>query len=234
MRNRYFCSLAFLLAFVSTVVDGGIAGLQSFFRENTKLAWNVATNIKPLEVDHACIDMNQFIYSGLRKANDPKAFLSYLFVSIDNAMKVMKPSTSLVLAFDGPAPFAKLQTQRSRRITNPERGLIVPGTDFMKSIEDMMICYVLQRMHRPEFSKISFYISGASAPGEGELKIVEWIHSHVMGKNESVAICGEDSDILVQSMLLSKIPKVRIVQVLIRYFIGYNDIASAVVNFCYF
>ena len=37
-----------------------------------------------------------------------------------------------------------------------------PGTDFMNAMDDVMICYVLQRTRRPLFSEISVYISGAA------------------------------------------------------------------------
>ena len=50
-----------------------------------------------------------------------------------------------------PAPFAKLQTQRNRRISSPENSLITPGTDFMNAMDDVVLCYVLQRARRPLF-----------------------------------------------------------------------------------
>ena len=34
------------------------------------------------------------------------------------------------------------------------------GTDFMNAMDDVMICYVLQRTRRPLFNNISVYISG--------------------------------------------------------------------------
>ena len=38
------------------------------------------------------------------------------------------------------------------------------GTDFMNAMDDVMICYVLQRTRRPLFNSISVYISGAILP----------------------------------------------------------------------
>jgi hypothetical protein len=52
------------------------------------------------------------------------------------------------------APFAKLQTQRNRRISSPENSLITPGTDFMNAMDDVILCYVLQRVKRPLFQVI--------------------------------------------------------------------------------
>ena len=63
---------------------------------------------------------------------------------LDKILRLVEPIKSLVLTFDGPAPFAKLQTQRNRRISNPENSLITPGTDFMNAMDDVITCYVLQ------------------------------------------------------------------------------------------
>jgi XRN 5'-3' exonuclease N-terminus len=46
---------------------------------------------------------------------------------LDCLLKMVEPTKSLVLTFDGPAPFAKLQTQRNRRISSPQNCLITPG-----------------------------------------------------------------------------------------------------------
>ena len=50
-----------------------------------------------------------------------------IFLEMDCLLKLVEPTKTLVLTFDGPAPFAKLQTQRSRRITSPQNCLITPG-----------------------------------------------------------------------------------------------------------
>ena len=39
--------------------------------------------------------------------------------------------------------------------------------------------------------------------GEGELKIIQWINEHMpKNNNETIAILGQDSDILLQSITL--------------------------------
>jgi len=152
--------------------------------------------------------------------------------------------------------FAKIavpcvQTQRNRRISSPENSLITPGTDFMNAMDDVVLCYVLQRVRRPLFQNLTVYISGARQPGEGELKIVDWLQTHIplseaapppappapalpaspaappgaavtghhrvarRHSNDSVVICGSDSDILLQALALSaRLPRIAVLQVL--------------------
>ncbi len=230
-----WCIPCFL--FLSVIYDGaegGIAGLTKFFRTKFSDCWiTVSPPLDPLEpapyqVDNLCIDMNQVLHTGLRLAlsGNTKHFMSKVFKDLDNILRVAQPTKALVLAFDGPAPFAKIQTQRSRRTNSPENSIITPGTTLMNKIESIMICYVLQRLRRKQFRDLSVFISGPSCPGEGELKIVEWINSHmvpppfVSGKNstegrgkkgssgwceESLIICGSDSDILLQALSLSHV-----------------------------
>ena len=227
-------------------MQGGIAGLTKFFRTKFSDCWVTVSpptdpsEAAPYQVDNLCIDMNQVLHTGLRLAlsGNTKHFMSKVFKDLDNILRLAQPSKSLVLAFDGPAPFAKIQTQRSRRSSSPENSIITPGTTFMNKMESIMVCYVMQRLRRKEFRNLSVFISGPSCPGEGELKIVEWINSHMLppqpgnlmtsnsdgaincdksGRNftsktrgsdwceESLVICGSDSDILLQSLALSHV-----------------------------
>lgn len=189
--------------------DAGTAGLTRHFREFHSAAWRSAASAKqrehaaPQTADHVCIDMNFILHSCYRLAEEPRHVIAKIFASIDDVLRCVSPSQSLVLAFDGPAPFAKLQTQRSRRKSAIKNCLLTPGTDFMNSMENLMLCYALQRI-RFKLRNISVYISGPSYPGEGELKILEWIYTTSPPKNESVMICGCDSDILLQTISLDQ------------------------------
>ena len=48
-------------------------------------------------------------------AKDPDHFILLVFARLDRLLRLLRPAKSLVLAMDGPAPLAKLLTQRSRR-----------------------------------------------------------------------------------------------------------------------
>ena len=222
----------------SPLYEAGIAGLTKYFRDFHRSAWHSASRQsasssfskngeciqdyiarckkgKPgigkrvaLEADHVCIDMNQILYSNVRNADNPKFVMTRLFTAIDHSLKLITPRKSLVLAFDGPAPFAKMQTQRSRRKDSSEGCLITPGTDFMKGMEPLLLCYAFQRMHRSYFQNVSVFISGPDSPGEGELKIMDWVLRNVpRNGNDSVVICGCDSDIILQSISIGTYQK---------------------------
>ena len=73
----------------------------------------------------------------------------------------------------------------------------------MNQMEDVMICYVLQRIQKTQFQNLTVFISGADTPGEGELKIVDWITTKLPHHDDRVVICGSDSDIILQSICMS-------------------------------
>jgi 5'-3' exonuclease len=48
--------------------------------------------------------------------------------------------------------------------------------------------------------------SGADVPGEGELKLLDWIHCRVpAGSDESVVIVGGDADLVLQGLAITKV-----------------------------
>ena len=220
VRDRRPAPALLVLLFVSLVEQtwGGVAGLTKFFRtESFKHTWTSLDSAHPsgvVKADHVCIDMNQILHSGSVKvaARNPAHFMALLFTSMDSLLRTVCPTKTLVLAFDGPAPFTKMQTQRSRRSNNPAHSLFTPGTDLMSAMENLMICYILQRVNRPAFKDLTVFISGAQVPGEGEIKIVEWIHNHMPNHNDSCIICGSDSDIILQTICLQHVPNVRVLQ----------------------
>ena len=196
----------------------GIAGLTKFFRQQFSGSWTkpIVTKTQldmdgkeapPIQVENLCVDMNQVLHSGLKLAvnGNMKTFASKIYTDLDNLLKIVEPTKALVLAFDGPAPFAKMQTQRNRRNSSPENSIITPGTDFMNGIDDIMVCYVVQRLRRDVFRNLTVFISGPSCPGEGEVKIVEWVNNHMHG-GDSLVISGSDSDILLQGLAIANRP----------------------------
>ena len=196
----------------------GIAGLTKFFRQQFSGSWTKPVVTKnqldlegkvspPMQVENLCVDMNQVLHSGLKLAvnGNIKTFASKIYTDLDNLLKIVEPTKALVLAFDGPAPFAKMQTQRNRRNSSPENSIITPGTDLMNGIDDIMVCYVVQRLRREVFQNLTVFISGPSCPGEGEVKIVEWVNNHMHG-SDSLVISGSDSDILLQGLAIANRP----------------------------
>eukprot|EP01041_Mallomonas_annulata_P010449 gene10449-21802_t len=192
--------------------DSGVAGLTKVFRSKYKQSWQNAEGLPCLDVDHVCVDMNQILHSSFRTSDSDGHVTAKIFTELNKLLKIVRPLKSVVLSFDGPAPFAKLLTQRKRRIAKPENSQITPGTLFMDRTESLMLCYAFQRAQRSDFRNVSFYISDASSPGEGELKIIDWIQTCVANQSDSIVICGSDSDIILQALTLRKYPRVAVLQ----------------------
>lgn len=121
---------------------------------------------------------------------------------IDRLVLAVRPRRMLVLAFDGVAPRAKMNQQRARRyLSVRERGAeasaqavvaatwgveapaehfdhnaITPGTEFMHHLSVELRAYIGARMAESgAWAKLSVVLSDASAPGEGEHKIVAMV-----------------------------------------------------------
>jgi hypothetical protein len=146
-----------------------------------------------IDVDHLCIDMNQLLHGCIRGTKSPDHVMAKIFQNLDMILRFSRPRQSLVLAFDGPAPFAKIITQRNRRKSNSLGCLVTPGTDLMNSMENMMLCYVLQRQSWPQLSNVTVFISDGKHPGEGELKIISWIKHYMPYTGDSMN-GGYDND----------------------------------------
>jgi 5'-3' exonuclease len=139
---RIHFALSFMLFIISNLqqVDGGISGLTKFFRSRYKKAWYSTDSVKgKVEVKHIAIEMNQLLHTNMRSSVDPKHFLAKIFLSLDKLLLQVTATESLIFVFDGPPPFTKMQTQRSRRKSSPENSLLTPGTNFMDTMEDVMV-----------------------------------------------------------------------------------------------
>ncbi len=185
----YFCSY------------GGIQNLRKHFLEKHYVAWKQLKTMAP-PLDHVCIDLNQLLHSAYR-TNDGDAVLCN---SLDSLFRITKPKKSIVLAVDGPPPFAKLYTCRSRRLESADLSKYTPGTYVMGKFVNTISNYVHKRLRR--YSNATVYLSAAEKAGEGELKILQYLHSHILSpqpngqSDDKVLLVGGDSDLLLQSLSL--------------------------------
>ena len=122
-----------------------------------------------------------------------------------------KPSNSVFITFDGVAPVAKMEQQRTRRYksqymsNNNANGstkkwntsAITPGTTFMELLCKRLKLEFISSEYKYNIQNI--YISCADESGEGEHKIVEKIRS---GNyiNDNISIYGLDSDLIMISI----------------------------------
>jgi 5'-3' exonuclease len=158
--------------------------------------------------------MNQLLHITLRRSRSDEHALTLLIKELDKYMEIASPTRSIVLAFDGPPPAAKLATQRRRRLNTvvraerkkirleilKKRGLLVPhqkemsrrknkavkeeetlkitpGTEFMEKAHDAVLYWAWQRLDSPRgrISQCRIYICPSTVPGEGEVKLLDWL-----------------------------------------------------------
>ena len=101
----------------------------------------------------------------------------------------------------------KMSSQKERRLRQRYAAevktlRITPGTNFMERANQAMLYWAWQRMipHDGPLSKVSIYISASNSPGEGEVKILDWIlRKRPQG---TLAIMGGDSDLVLEGLVI--------------------------------
>lgn len=68
-------------------------------------------------------------------SDSPAKYCHDMYRKIDRLITRFRPRRAVVLSFDGPAPFAKLQHQRAHRAADLDSCAITPGTTFMNAID---------------------------------------------------------------------------------------------------
>jgi 5'-3' exoribonuclease 2 len=221
-------------------------GIPSYFSYIIKNHSNIIRNIQ-FHKKHAkttfhglYMDCNSIIYDAVHtlekqsskyNRNNRKHFeqsvIDAVVIRIREYINTISPTNVLFIAFDGVAPLAKMDQQRSRRyktafmsaisfenplqpfIDNPDKdkwntSAITPGTSFMS---------ILSRRIHAEFngpSGVSVFgnriphviVSTSVEPGEGEHKMFAYMRTHVQ-PNENIAVYGLDSDLIMLSILHS-------------------------------
>ncbi|GAX28548.1 5'-3' exoribonuclease 1 [Fistulifera solaris] len=121
--------------------------------------------------------------------------------------KIIKVERTLKQLKQSPLRVAR----RKRSIVADTRVLaLTPSTNFMKSVEKALLYWTWQRLSNrnsclPE--GVHVYISPSSVPGEGEVKLLEWLYRHTSRPhqiNESVAFLGGDADLVVEGLMLNR------------------------------
>lgn len=168
-------------------------------------------------VNQMFMDCNSVIYDCYHKLSNElntnsqneieTKLINNVIEKLDYYLKSIGGKTLNFLAFDGVAPVAKMNQQKTRRykskyekeilekkynIVNEETwntSAITPGTIFMKKLE---------RALSEHYSKHVNVIVEFSNPGEGEHKIFDYIRSHKVIGN--TIIYGLDSDLIMLSL----------------------------------
>lgn len=181
-------------------------------------------NFFKLKVDFFYLDSNSIIYDCLKNANydeysknnNYNQIYQLVLDKLNSYINILK-AANIFIAFDGVAPLAKMDQQRTRRykssyqnqiiqsINNDKKdnwntAIITPGTDFMNGLNKF-----LSEKFR---TKKNIILSLSSSPGEGEHKIYQYLrdnHSNLTNKN--IVIYGLDSDLIMLSLNHIKLVK---------------------------
>ena len=140
-------------------------GIPSYFSYIVKNHPNIIKKyVKDvLNVDNLYLDCNSIIYDAYSKMEFDKltesvaiSIIRLVILKIEEYISIIKPSETVIIAFDGVAPVAKLEQQRSRRYKSWYQNeitkmifkkdkddacnttAITPGTKFMAELNDII------------------------------------------------------------------------------------------------
>jgi 5'-3' exonuclease len=200
----------------------GIPYLFSYIVKNhANIIKKLSSN--PIQVNNLYLDCNSIIYDAVHNIDftklvesDADTIIRNVCSKIDEYIKMLNPTNTIYVAFDGIAPVAKLEQQRSRRYkslyqNNISRSIyksttpdpwnttaITPGTLFMKKLNDKI---------RSTYSKPTNYnvgeiiISCSDEYGEGEHKLFEHIRNFPEKHCDTTTIIyGLDADLIMLSI----------------------------------
>lgn len=210
-------------------------GITSFFPWFQKTFSRYVHYVRPGHtvdgVDNVLVDMNGIFHPAAQKTfrygkysksllnpamPEPTldAFYREVGSEIDRIAALVPPRRRLVLCVDGVAPVAKQIQQRQRRYkaaadsarpANFDPNSLTPGSQVMYALCEYVGEYI------KKFSDIEVVWSPSSVPGEGEMKLVNFIRYYVRS-GETTAIYGLDADIILLSLCVST-PRKRILVV---------------------
>jgi 5'-3' exonuclease len=200
-------------------------GVPSYFsyiiKNHAKLIKKLSKSTIP--VNNLYLDCNSIIYDAVHNidftklvVSDIDTIINSVCSKIDEYIFELKPDNIVYIAFDGVAPVAKLEQQRSRRYkslyqNNISKSIfkdakpdpwnttaITPGTNFMKKLNEN----IRRKYNEPKKYNIdSFILSPSDKYGEGEHKLFEFIRQFPEHhKDKNTVIYGLDADLIMLSI----------------------------------
>jgi 5'-3' exonuclease len=202
-------------------------GIPSYFSYIVKNHANIIKKLEnsTIQVNNLYLDCNSIIYDAVRNIDftnlvesDVDSIIREVFIKIDELIHYLKPNKNVFIAFDGVAPVAKLEQQRSRRYkslyqnkisksifksknTDPwNTTAITPGTTFMKKLNEKIILrYANNNNNKYNLEKI--IVSSSNEYGEGEHKLFKYIRDFpIEHQNINTIIYGLDADLIMLSI----------------------------------
>ena len=178
-----------------------------------------------LKVDNLYLDCNSIIYDAYSKMEFNAltesvaiSIIRRVISKIEDYISTIQPSQTVIIAFDGVAPVAKLEQQRSRRYKSWYQNevsrmifkketedvwntaAITPGTKFMAELNEI----VTKHFNKESCKKLNvnkIIVSGSNRVGEGEHKLFDYIRQNpVKHYADTTIIYGLDADLIMLSI----------------------------------
>ncbi len=215
-------------------------GIPSYFsyivknhREVIKKFFSKKENEKEgMEVNNLYLDCNSIIYDAVRsidftknteddgiteiKLDSHQRIFRNVIAKIEEYISIVAPNDTVIVAFDGVAPVAKLEQQRERRYKSwyqneisksifknarPDAWnttAITPGTKFMTELNNTIQNHFKQPT---KYGLKQLLISTSDMVGEGEHKIFKWIRKNSESHKDKVTVIyGLDADLIMLSI----------------------------------
>lgn len=181
-----------------------------------------------LNVDNLYFDSNSIIYdfvyaNPIEQDEDNLSYETKVIEGVCEKLKeyisIIRPSKTVLIAFDGVAPVAKLEQQRQRRYKSSftkaleqkassknsdetrvswDTTAITPGTGFMRRLDTRLKTYFSSAR---QFRVKSLIISSGMEHGEGEHKIFQYIRNNKKKHEvENTVVYGLDADLIMLSL----------------------------------
>jgi 5'-3' exonuclease len=179
-----------------------------------------------MAVDNLYMDCNSIIYDAVRainftddeSSNDKhRIIIQKVILKIEEYIDVIAPKDTVIIAFDGVAPVAKLQQQRERRYKSWYQNeisktifkntkadpwnttAITPGTVFMRDLNESVSKHFSGLESKYGLKRI--VVSGSNEIGEGEHKIFQHIRDcGLYHLEKTTVIYGLDADLIMLSI----------------------------------
>ena len=217
-------------------------GIPSYFRIILQRYKDSHSSTNKSNTDYFLIDFNSILYGVYGNLDKDKCLgKSQIVIAnmiIKNTLKelehiiceVVKPTKMVYIAFDGPAPRAKMVQQRSRRFKSVQRNAFInyldkkydkkpsvnfntagnfsPGTQFMDKLCSAMTKAIKAgklSKHIKSKGSLEFVLNTSNVPGEGEHKYMPLIRKlDKDNKKDSIVVYSPDADVIVLSISSNK------------------------------
>lgn len=200
-------------------------GVPSYFLHIVRRHRNIIRKYeqKRMVIQNLYLDCNSLIYDAVRilwefsgKRDFEKRIMNEVCNKLIIHINTIKPTSRVIIAFDGVAPVAKLNQQKTRRykswfqnkliselaeedvISEWSTASITPGTSFMNKLGKT----ISTRFSNPqEFNLDTLIVSPSSVPGEGEHKIYDYIRKNPEHHRITrTVIYGLDADLIMLTL----------------------------------